>query len=333
MYFFFSKLNKFLNNLFPPLFFKKNNKSFYKAEISKHLIKKDEWNYNDPKLKNFYFLEKKIYFNNLYCDPYTGFYFNKSGRLVISEHIFKHYINIYHNFFLYFFINKKKIKKGVFFGGYFMENYCHFLFYIYVPILFLPKEYTLVFDSRLLNHKFFKDYLDTSLKDRKYILINKPTLFEEGLIYQKKYLGNKELNNINPELLKKNKKYNTIYLKRFSKNRNINLNNEKKIIFFLRKRFKNIKVITCHNLSLKKQIEVFANAKTIIGVHGADFANIIFGLKNIKRIIEFCPPAFFTGVYPRISKLYKIDHVQITGTQSGYNHEFSIELNDIKKII
>jgi hypothetical protein len=121
--------------------------------------------------------------------------------------------------------------------------------------------------------------------------------------------------------------------KRFSKNRNINLNNEKKIIFFLRKRFKNIKVITCHNLSLKKQIEVFANAKTIIGVHGADFANIIFGLKNIKRIIEFCPPVFFTGVYPRISKLYKIDHVQITGTQSGYNHEFSIELNDIKKII
>ena len=60
MYFFFSKLNKFLNNLFPPFFFKKNNKSFYKAEIVKHLIKKDEWNYNDPKLKNFYFLEKNL---------------------------------------------------------------------------------------------------------------------------------------------------------------------------------------------------------------------------------------------------------------------------------
>lgn len=333
MYFFFSRFNKFLNKLFFFFLLKKKNKSFYKAIIVKHLIKKNEWNYNDPKLKDFHFLEKKIYFNNLYCDPYTGYFFNKSGRLVLSEHIFKHYMNIYHNFFLYFFTNKQKIKKGIFFGGYFMENYCHFLFYIYVPILLLPKEYTLVFDSRLLNQNFFKDYLNTTLKDRKYVVINKPILFEEGLIYQKKYLGLKELNNINNNFKKKNKSYNTIYLKRSSKKRNINFDNEKRIIFFLRKRFKNIKVITCQNLSLQKQIEIFANTKTIIGVHGADFANIIFGLKSIKRIIEFCPPVFFTGVYTRISKLYKINHVQIIGSQYGNNNEFRIDLNSLQKIL
>ena len=62
-----------------------------------------------------------------------------------------------------------------------MENYCHFLFYIYVPILILPKNYTLVFDSRLLNKKFFKEFLNIIKKERDYLLIDKPTLFEKGL--------------------------------------------------------------------------------------------------------------------------------------------------------
>ena len=60
---------------------------------------------------------------------------------------------------------------------------------------------------------------------------------------------------------------------------------------------------------------------------------MIFGLKNIKKIIEFCHPSFFTGVYPRLSRLYKIKHYQITGTNSGNNNEFSISHDELKKII
>lgn len=340
MYFFFSKINSKLNKFLSCLFFFSTEKKFYKydsikTKVIKYKIKKKDWNntsISKSKIKDFYFLEKKINFINLYCDPYSGFFFSKFGRPIISEHIFKHYINIYFNFFLPFFISKKKIKNGVFFGGYFMENYCHFLFYIYVPILLLPKHYTLVFDSRLLNQNFFIDYLNI-IKDRKYVFINKPTFFEKGLIYQKKYLGKKELKNIGSITLKKNNNYKIIYLKRQSLIRNINSYNEIKIISFLKKRFKNIKIITCKNLSLKDQIKIFSNTQIIIGTHGADFANIIFGLKNIKKIIEFCHPLFFTGVYTRISKLYNIKHTQIVGTHSGNNYEFSVDINILKKII
>ena len=337
IYFSFSKLNKLLNNLFK---FNSNrkikNSNYLTSKTKKYLIKKNEWNLkSDIKINNEYYFEKKIHFKNLYCDPYSGYFFTKFGYPIILEHHFtKKYISMYHNFLLPFFISKKKIKDGIYFGGHFMENYCHFLFYIYVPILILPRSYTLVFDARLLNQKFFRDFLNIIKNDRKYAIINKPTFFEKGLVYQKKYLGKKELDSL-PDHLKKNlnKKYKVIYIKRQSQFRNINPENEKKIISILRKKYKKIKIINCQKLNFNKQIEIFSCANFIIGTHGADFANMIFGLKNIKKIVEFSHPDFFTGVYTRISKIYKIQHEQILGIKSGKNNEFSISLDHLKKII
>ena len=336
MYLFFSKINKIINNFFFFILRNKKSKKKFQTIIKKHLIKKEDWNIvNKHKISNEYFLEKKIKFSNLYCDPITGYFFSKFGNPYISEHHFsKKYMDIKYNFFLPLFKNKKKVKKGVFFGGHFMENYCHFLFYIYVPILILPKNYTLVFDSRLLNKKFFKEFLNIIKKERDYLLIDKPTLFEKGLIYQKKYLAKKELNVVKKNIKKiKNRTYKIIYIQRQSNFRNINNDNEIEIISILKKKFKNIRIINCEKLSFRKQIEIFSNANILIGAHGADFANMIFGLKNIKKIIEFCHPSFFTGVYPRLSRLYKIKHFQIIGTNSGNNKEFSINLDELKKII
>ena len=336
MYVFFSKINKIINDLFFFVLKNKKSKKTFQTITKKYLIKKKDWNLvSKYKIADEYFFEKKIKFTNLYCDPITGYFFSKFGNPYILEHHFsKKYMNIKYNFFLPFFKNKKKVKKGIFFGGHFMENYCHFLFYIYVPILILPKNYTLVFDSRLLNKKFFKDFLNVIKKERDYILIDKPTLFEKGLVYQKKYLSKKELDVVEKNLKKiENKKYKIIYIQRRSKFRNLNYNNEIEIISILKKKFKNIRIINCDKLSFSKQIEIFSNANILIGTHGADFANMIFGLKIIKKIIEFCHPSFFTGVYPRLSRLYKIKHFQITGTNSGNNNEFSISLNELKKKI
>jgi hypothetical protein len=337
IYFFFSKLNKLMNNLFnfdSNCKIKKSN--YFTSETKKNLIKKNDWNLkSDTKINNEYFFEKKIYFKNLYCDPYSGYFFTKFGYPIILEHHFtKKYMSMYHNFLLPFFINKQKIENGIYFGGFFMENYCHFLFYIYVPILVLPKNFTLVFDARLLNQKFFKDFLNIIKKERKYVIINKPTFFKKGLVYQKKYLGKKELDNLSSNIKRNlNNKYQVIYIKRQSQFRNINSDNEKKIISIIRKKYKKIKIINCQKLNFNKQIEIFSNAEFIIGTHGADFANMIFGLKNIKKIVEFSHPSFFTGVYTRISKIYKIEHTQLVGIKSGSNNEYSINLDSLKKII
>jgi len=58
--------------------------------------------------------------------------------------------------------------------------------------------------------------------------------------------------------------------------------NEEEIIYKIQK--KNYKIITLSNYSLTDQIKLFYNAKNIIGLHGAGFANVIFSKPNTNML-------------------------------------------------
>ncbi len=61
------------------------------------------------------------------------------------------------------------------------------------------------------------------------------------------------------------------------------ITNEKEVKLLLKKR--GFKVVTLSKLSFTEQIKLFNSAKTIIGLHGAGFANVVF-CKNKTKIIE-----------------------------------------------
>ena len=50
------------------------------------------------------------------------------------------------------------------------------------------------------------------------------------------------------------------------------------------------------SLTFEQQVELFASAEVVVGVHGAGFANIVFAPENIKVIEvaskEYCPSMY-----------------------------------------
>ena len=86
------------------------------------------------------------------------------------------------------------------------------------------------------------------------------------------------------------KKFNKIYIDRSDSKSNVKnfrkIINEKEIINFLIT--KGFKVIKLSKFSFLEQVYIFNNAKYIVGLHGAGFANLVFCKKN-TNILEIKP--------------------------------------------
>ena len=70
---------------------------------------------------------------------------------------------------------------------------------------------------------------------------------------------------------------------------------------------KGFKILRLSYFSFRKQVNLFSNAKIIIGPHGAGFANLIFCKKNTK-VIELKPSNHPNSVYRRISGINKLKY-------------------------
>ena len=70
---------------------------------------------------------------------------------------------------------------------------------------------------------------------------------------------------------------------------------------------KGFKILRLSDFSFRKQVNLFSNAKIIIGPHGAGFANLIFCKKNTK-VIELKPSNHPNSVYRRISGINKLKY-------------------------
>ena len=98
-----------------------------------------------------------------------------------------------------------------------------------------------------------------------------------------------ELRNRFLKKIRKNHKFDKIYIDRSdSKGSKFfrRIINEKEIINFLVN--KNFKIIKLSEFSFLDQISIFNNAKYIVGLHGAGFANVVFCKKN-TNILEIKP--------------------------------------------
>ena len=122
-------------------------------------------------------------------------------------------------------------------------------------------------------------------------------------------------------LKKKNTNYNfnKIYIDRSDSNlKHCKIINNNEIKKFLRSHgFKNLKLT---DFNFQKQINIFRNAKLIIGPHGAGFANLVFCKKRTK-VIEIKPSNHPNRVYETISKINKLNYNLIKLKPLKNNHK------------
>jgi capsular polysaccharide biosynthesis protein len=98
---------------------------------------------------------------------------------------------------------------------------------------------------------------------------------------------------------------------------------------------KNFKFIKLHEISFLDQIRIFNNAKTIIGLHGAGFANISF-CKPKTQVIELRSIGAGT-IIKNIALNNKLDYHSLVFKaqkfEDTHNGLFEISINDLKKLI
>ena len=108
------------------------------------------------------------------------------------------------------------------------------------------------------------------------------------------------------------------------------INDDEVFEFLKSKGFSKYKV---GQLSFKKQIYLFNNAKIIIGPHGAAFANLVF-CKPQTKVIEFKPFHHPTVVNKRISKINDLNFKSIKAPDfKNDKGDIFINLDMLKKII
>jgi capsular polysaccharide biosynthesis protein len=93
----------------------------------------------------------------------------------------------------------------------------------------------------------------------------------------------------------------------------------------------NFKTVKLSNFSFDEQIELFFNAKEIIGAHGAGLTNTIF-CKPGTKIIEFNTPTFKCDLFKNISKINNLNYNSILSEELKLNFKGDINVSSQKLI-
>jgi len=203
----------------------------------------------------------------------------------------------------------KKIKGKVFSiltGGGGNNNYWHWLFDVLPRIFLYEKFYSLKKLDKILvpnlREKFQVETLsDLGIKNKRIIDANNYRHIIAKELYATSHPNISNLERVpywiiaalRDRFIKKKNQTNVfdkIYIDRSDSKSNVKnfrkIINEKEIISFLIS--KSFKIIKLSEFSFLEQVSIFNNAKYIIGLHGAGFANLVFCKKNTK-ILEIKP--------------------------------------------
>jgi len=95
------------------------------------------------------------------------------------------------------------------------------------------------------------------------------------------------------------------------------------------------KSVTLSNHNFKEQVELFKNAKFIVGLHGAGFANIVFA-KPKTSVIEI-QSAYSGDVITNLAKKCKLNYKRYidhdTGSTNNQDSHAKVNLQELKKLV
>ena len=128
--------------------------------------------------------------------------------------------------------------------------------------------------------------------------------------------------------LKNNKKYEKIFISRkFSKR---GIENDDEIYSYLKQKY-GFKRFFLENLSIKKQVEIFYNARIVIATHGAGSLNMIFSKKNAS-IFEIYPNGkFYNESIYNICNINNLNYGYIIGSKLLKNKNFLLNIKKLEE--
>jgi hypothetical protein len=223
------------------------------------------------------------------------------------------------------------------------NNYFHFYNDI-LPKLGLLSDLNLFADlpiivsEELYNSTYFQSAINLAnftdrtwiIQDREYIKVDKLISVRAHELTEKGILRNLKLLNIDLTAPRENRKI--LLVRPPNSQRNIS-NRDDIIEICLALGFE---CIDCSQLSLSAQIDVFANARYIIGEHGAAFSNVIYRYGKLLDIMEIFPPEHISTCYFVMSQCLGFNH-QVHRCQIGSKESYTIEITkfeqDLKQLL
>ena len=135
------------------------------------------------------------------------------------------------------------------------------------------------------------------------------------------------------KLIFKKSNLNKIYVSR-NKSQRRKISNEKELLAVLKNY--NFKTLYLDNMSFEKQINIFSNAKYVVGLHGAGLSNIVW-MKNKSNLIELRPEKdLYLNCYFNLSNLLNINYYydicnKENFFQSSKYSNYNVNINSLKK--
>ena len=161
----------------------------------------------------------------------------------------------------------------------------------------------------------------------KIVSVTHPWYFEGYVQEQVGNLPNWIINDLRSKFLKNTNSQSNlkIFLDRSgSKFNHLKILNNEEVINLLKK--KGYQIIRPENLSFKEQIDLFSNAKTIIGAHGAALTNIVF-CREKTNIIEIIPSSHPSQKCKRLSSILNLKYFRLITEDTKNDEIFPYYIN------
>jgi len=233
----------------------------------------------------------------------------------------------------------QKYKKAILFDGSLGRNYFHFFSDIINKIWLLDKfnfdkNIPFIIPKKNFEKTYFQYlYQNTELKDRVWIVQDNQTWIEteslfilKAMPYDKVY-WQKTVSLVN---IDRKKGFKRIFLTR-SKQAGRFLKNFDKIVPVLNKY--DITVIDTEKMSFQEQINTFAGAEFIIGIHGAGNTNIVFSDWEKLTFIELIPSNRIACHYYWLSSILGIKYDVVKGSALDEANAFEVCLDKLERTV
>lgn len=221
------------------------------------------------------------------------------------------------------------------------SNYFHFFDEVITRLTLLKRhnidisQLPIVVSPRLAKTSFFNDFIRLTKFDEQKIIIQTEYIKAKKAYFVKVFPNTTDyivdaINPLNSFLNIMNPKQ-KIFLTRLKQTDVRRIKNEKEVQDLLSKY--GFETWDTAELPLEQQIQLFANAKYVVGIHGAGLTNIIFSKNNQISLLEIFPPKNIPPHYFWLAYSLKFKYDALLGNSGNQNIGFTIDCYELESKI
>ncbi|HMG93395.1 MAG TPA: glycosyltransferase family 61 protein [Chryseolinea sp.] len=294
--------------------------------------------WTDPNWKQDQYLI--VYRGPAYIEPKVGWGVTQSRRLIYPSLGFSRAPYVHKPSWIQAYIKKNKV---VLLGNVVSlrdtgeENYFHFFNDVISKLLFLQErnfelsKYVIVISDKLWDKAYFQYYLNnTFIGSLKWHIQKDEWVHFESAVFCKPYTHSvrfltRSASLVNP--LRKGERERKVFLTRHARTSR-SLSNCDEIYDVVRKF--GFEVVDASELPFNEQVELFANTRSLIAIHGAGLINMIFRGGMPLDLLEILPSETYIPFhYIMIAKVYGYSYDVILGSRLSGDSTFRVNPSDV----